>query len=91
MTLFGFQLDQLNLWASYYLPKTLNPKVKVLSHLSPLSFCNINVTIKKSIVHNFRFWYPKKINERKKSWKTNKEKEQGKKDPKNENWLDVKI
>ena len=30
MTLFGFQFDQLNLWASCYLRETLNPKVKVL-------------------------------------------------------------
>ena len=30
MTLFGFQFDQLNLWASCYLQETLNPKVKVL-------------------------------------------------------------
>ena len=43
MTLFGFQFDQLNLWAGCYLQETLNPKVKVLSHLSPLSFRNINV------------------------------------------------
>ena len=30
MTLFGFQFDQLNLWASCYLQETLNRKVKVL-------------------------------------------------------------
>ena len=47
MTLFGFQSDQLNLKTSCNLQETLNPKVKVLSHLSPLSFPNINVTVFK--------------------------------------------
>ena len=61
-TLFGFQFDQLNLWASYYFQETLNPKVKVLLH-----------------------W-----NERKKSLKTNKEKQKTK-NSKNENWLEIKI
>ena len=67
MTLFGFHFDQLNLWASYYLQETLNPKVK--------TFTLISCIILQHKCDNPMFSYPKKINERKKSWKTNKEKE----------------